>query len=54
MKKWSELKNQPITYGAYAKMCVYSGVISAAYTAVYLAYFYKDEIADKVKNLHKH
>lgn len=54
MKKWSELKNQPITWGGYVKLCGVCTALSCAYTAAYLAYFYKDDIVDKVKNLRKH
>lgn len=48
MLKWKELKNKPITWGDYAKLCKWSFGISAVIVIAEYAYLFKDEIGDFV------
>ena len=51
MKKWRDIKDQPITWGGYAKLCGVSVIASAVYSAGYLAYIYREELGEKIKDL---
>ena len=43
MRKWKEIKNEPITWGGYAKLCVWCSLIACIVGA--------DEISEKIKGL---
>lgn len=45
MKKWSEIKNQPITWGGYAKLCGVSMIVTVVYCLGGYAYYKHQEKA---------
>ena len=55
MKKWNEIKSEPITWGGYAKLCGWSMVISVLLSGImvggaYICY-YADEISEWFGNI---
>ena len=50
MKKWNEIKNEPITWGGYAKLCGWSTVIYVLLYGIMVAainiWYYADEISE--------
>lgn len=54
MKKWNQIKNEPITWGSYAKLtgwCALITLIIGAITyAVMWGYYYADEISEWIKD----
>lgn len=50
MKKWNEIKNEPITWGGYAKLCGWAAVISMIIYGIGIAilkvWYYADEISE--------
>ncbi len=54
MKKWSEIKSEPMTWGGYTKFCGWWFVIVMAIYAIAWAgvtvWYYYDEITEKIKN----
>lgn len=54
MKKWNEIKNEPITWGGYMKFscwyCVIILIIYAIAAAAYCGYYYADVISEKISN----
>lgn len=55
MRKWNEIKNEPITWCGYAKLCVWCSLIACIVGAIEIAiiwgYYYADEISEKIKGL---
>ena len=48
MKKWKEIKDKPITWGGYGKLCGIIYVISLVITAIWCAAIWWNEIVDWV------
>lgn len=50
MKKWNEVKSEPITWGGYAKLCGWSAVISVIIYGIIVGatyiWYYADEISE--------